>query len=212
MVVRHVKRCHVRSTVLESSHRVRFGRGTTVSGWLGTAGGVALGGQQVQVMTAPDNGSNGFTQVTSVTTAANGTWSAKLPPGPARLVQAVYGGASTVEPTATTPIKLLVPAKVKIRVTPHVSRWGGTVAITGRVFGGYIPGGKLLRLRIGVEGVKGTVGIPNVAKNGRFRTTWTFTSGRGMVRYWFAVSTLGEPDYAFSPGSSRRAYVTVGPG
>jgi hypothetical protein len=206
---RKVKLPHV---VQRNTQRVGYGKGATVSGWVGTSGGAPLGGVPVQIMTAPDNGSSAFTEATSVTTGSTGAWSVKLPRGPSRLVEAVYEGASTIEPATSTPIKLIVPAKVKIRVTPHVSRWGGTVAITGRVFGGYIPGGKLLRLRIGVEGVKGTVGIPNVAANGRFHTTWTFTSGRGVVHYWFSVSTLGEPDFAFAPGSSKRAYVTVGPG
>jgi hypothetical protein len=208
---RRVKLPHV---VLKSTRRVPYGQGTTVSGWVLTAAGAPVAGQQVRVLTAPDNGSNAFTVARSVTTASDGAWTAKLPAGPSRLVEAVYGGASLIEPASSPPIKLLVPAKVKIRVAPHRSPWGGTVKITGRVLGGYIPGGKLLRLRIGVAGagVKATAGIPSVAADGRFSTTYTFNPGRGVVRYWFSISTLGEPDYAFAPGSSKRVYVTIGPG
>lgn len=79
------------------------------------------------------------------------------------------------------------------------------------MLGGYIPQGKLLRLRIGADGVSGTVGIPDISPNGRFRTTYTFAPGSGTVRYWFSVSTLAESSYAFAPSSSRRVYVTVGP-
>jgi hypothetical protein len=77
------------------------------------------------------------------------------------------------------------------------------------VLGGYIPQGKLLRLRIGVRSVKATVGIPNVQPNGRFHTTFTFAHGKGTVHYWFSVSTLREADYPFAPASSRRVYVRV---
>jgi hypothetical protein len=211
MVVHHVKRCHVRSMVLERSRRVRFGRGTTVSGWLGTTGGVPLGGQQVQVMTAPDNGSNGFAQATSVTTSANGTWSAKLPAGPSRLVQAVYGGASTVEPAASPAIKLLVPAKVKLRVVPASVPWGGKMRLVGRVLGGYIPAGSnILKLEFGDGPKPRTIGTPSIAPDGRFSIPVAWSSGRGVVHYWFAVATLNEADFAYSRGVSRRVRVTVG--
>jgi hypothetical protein len=232
-IVRRVERCHVRvvmkrvchaghcqrqhlvmppHVVNESTRRVRYGKDATVSGWIGTTGGLALGGQHVQILTAPDNGSNAFTQAATVITGPNGTWSASLPAGPSRLVQAVYGGTTTTEPASSSPITLLVPADVKIRVRPRSTRWGGTITIMGRVLGGYIPAGKLLRLRIGVAGVRGTVGIPDVRRDGHFRTTWTFSAGRGVVHYWFSVSTLSEADYPFVPASSRRVYVRVGPG
>ena len=46
-----------------TTRRVRYGHGTTVSGWLGTApSGIALGGQSVRVLTAPDNGLGQFSQ------------------------------------------------------------------------------------------------------------------------------------------------------
>jgi hypothetical protein len=196
----------------KSAERVRHGRGTTVSGWLGTTSGIALPGRTVDVMTAPDNGLGQWTQAAAVTTAADGAWSVALPPGPSRLVEAAYGGDTATLPSASAAIHLTVPAKVKIHISPRLTRWGGTIRISGRVLGGYIPAGKLLRLRIGAEGVRGTVGIPSVGRNGRFRTTWTFSSGHGVVRYWFSVSTLNEADYPFAPASSRRVYVRVGPG
>ena len=42
--------------VLKLKRRVAFGHSTTVSGWLGTYDGVALAGQAVEVLSAPDNG------------------------------------------------------------------------------------------------------------------------------------------------------------
>lgn len=192
--------------------RVAHGKGTTVSGWLGTVGSVALAGRTVYVVTAPNNGLGHWTVAAVVATASDGQWSAHLPAGPSRLVEAVYAGDSTSLPSASSTIHLVVPARVKIHITTRSTRWGGTIHISGRVLGGYIPAGKLLRLRIGVAGVRETVGIPNVRRNGRFHTTWTFAPGRGVVRYWFSISTLNEGDYPYAPASSRRVYVRVGPG
>jgi hypothetical protein len=195
----------------KSTERVRHGKGTTVNGWLGTSDGVALAGRTVDVMTAPDNGLGQWTQLAVVTTAGDGTWSLRLPAGPSRLVEAAYAGDSVALPSSSAPVHLTVPAKVKIHISPRSTRWNGTITITGRVLGGYIPAGKLLRLRIGVEGVRATVGIPDVRRNGRFRTTWKFSAGNGVVHYWFSVSTLNEADYPYAPASSRRVSVRVGP-
>jgi hypothetical protein len=91
-------------------------------------------------------------------------------------------------------VRVIVPAKIQLAVLPTRSHWGGTLHITGRLRGGYIPRGKLLRLRIGAEAVSRTVGIPDVTRKGRFHTTWTFAAGHGTMRYWFSVSTLSEAD------------------
>ena len=137
--------------IARTSRVVAFGRGTTVNGYLGTASGIAIAGHAVSVLTAPDNGSNQFTQAAVVTTAANGTWTAKLPPGPSRIVEAVYDGDPTTEGASSGQVRVIVPAKVKlISVSPRRVAWGGTVRITGQLLGGYLPpGGALVRLRIG---------------------------------------------------------------
>jgi hypothetical protein len=190
---------------------VAFGKGTTVSGWLGTSSGTALGGRVVYVMTAPNNGLGHWAQPAAVTTAPDGSWSMQLGAGPSRVVYATYNGDTATEPSTSSTIHLIVPAKVTLQIRPRRVRWGGTLRISGRVLGGYLPSGKLLRLRIGVEGVRETVGIPSIGRKGRFHTSWTFAPGHGVVRYWFSVSTLNEADYPFAPASSRHVYVTVGP-
>src|SRR5450755_1723777 len=136
--------------IARTSRAVAFGRGTTVNGYLGTSAGIAIGGHAVRVLTAPDNGGGQFTQAAVVTTAANGTWTATLPPGPSRIVEAVYGGDATTEGASSGQVRVIVPAKVKLlSVSPRDVAWGGTVRITGRLLGGYLPpGGALVRLRI----------------------------------------------------------------
>ena len=193
-----------------------FGRGTTVDGWLGTSALTAIAGHAVHVLTAPDNGSNAFTEAATATTAADGTWSAKLPPGPSRLVEAVYDGDPTTEGATSGQVHVIVAAKVKLlSVSPGQVPWGGTVRIRGRLLGGYLPpGGALVRLRLGQGKDFTTYGIQeHVTGNGRFATTYTFGAGLATVQrtFWFQIASLpmGD-DYAFAPADSRKAYVRVG--
>ena len=215
--VRHVRLPH---TVQLSTWRARHGATAKVVGWLGTTDGVALPGQNVRVLTAPNNGLHAFTQAAVATTGQDGVWRATLRAGPSRLVEAIYDGASTVEPASSGQIRLTVPALVKLTIKPRRTHWWrsphnpGTIQISGRVLGGYIPGAdqQLLRLRIGVVGIPGvqsTIGIPDIARNGRFHTTWTPAPGNGTVHFWFSVSTLHEADFPFAPANSRRVDVIV---
>ncbi len=211
-VVRVVLLPHV---VNKASRRVRHGRGTTVNGWLGTATGIPLGGQPVRLLTAPDNSQGLFSQATAATTAVNGGWSAKLPAGPSRLVEAVYDGGPTTEPSVSTQVRVIVPAKVKlIRVSPRRVSWGGTVRIVGRLVGGYLPpGGALVRLRIGIGSAFTTYGVKeHVTGNGRFTTTYTFGLGDpGVFRsYWFQIASLPMGDYPWAPSDSGKRSVLVG--
>ncbi len=203
--------------VNQTVERVGFGEGATVSGWLGLSNGTALGGQTVRILSAPDDGGGLFTQVASATTGADGFWDAAVGPGPSRIVEAVFDGSGTTEPTSSEQARLVVPAKIRLSVKPQDVPWGAAVAISGRVLGGYIPANKtvvsqLLRLRIGTGGIYATVGIPDVDRIGRFHTVYCFNPGQGEVHFWFSVSTLNETDYPYAPGGSRRIAVVVGPG
>ena len=191
-----------------------FGSSVRVQGLLMSSSGLPLAAQSVAVMTAPDNGSDVFTEAAAVTTGPDGRWTATLPAGPSRIIEASYGGSPTVLP-ATGSATVITPAKIElIRVTPNRTPWGSTVRITGRVLGGYIPSSsKLLRLDLGVVGIPGLSkiqGIPNVSPDGRFTTTYTFGHASGVVRFWLMVSSLPEAAFPFAPAHSRRVVVTVG--
>ena len=195
---------------------VKHGHATTVNGWLGLTDGTALGGTSVQVLTAPDNGLGQFTALGTVTTAPDGTWTATLPAGPSRLVEATYAGASTTEATASGQVKLLVPAKAKLdSVTPHRVAWGQKVRIKGQLLGGYLPpAGVNVRLRIGIKGkFKTTYGVhEHVSGSGQFKTSYTFGVGLASthIRYWFQIASLPSGNYPYTPSSSNRVYVAVG--
>lgn len=226
-VRRHGKKVRIRRTevqrvvlpphLVSSTKRfVPYGHATTINGWLGTYNGVALGRQKVTVLTAADNGQGQFAPAATATTAANGSWVATLPPGPSRLVEALYSGGATTEASVSGQALVIVPAKVDLlSVSPRRVAWGGTIHIVGQLEGGYLPpGGALVRLRIGEGSANATYGVKEHVKgDGRFSTTYTFGAGEPSFHktYWFQVASLPMGgDYPFSPADSRKITVAVG--
>ena len=63
---------------------------------------------------------------------------------------------------------------------------------------------------MGIPGLCKIQGIPNVAPDGTFTTTYKFARYQGVVRFWLQVSSLAEADFPWAPAHSRRVIVTVG--
>jgi hypothetical protein len=209
--VRHFRVVIPPHIVAKTARRVRFGRATTVNGWLGTSTGTALGGQVVDVIAAPANGSNAFVQVAAATTAADGTWAATLPAGPSRIVEAVYNGAPTTESSSSGQVRVVVPAVVHIAIHPRIVPWGSEIRVTGQVLGGYVPtNSSLLRLNVGVGRIGQIEGLPDIRPDGRFLIVWKFVAGRGVIHPWFSVGTLAEAAFPYAPGTSKHMVVTLG--
>ncbi len=199
----------------QTTRLVGHGKSTTVSGWLGTYNGVALGGQTIEVLTAPDDGQNTFTPAVTATTAPNGGWTARLPAGPSRLVEAEYAGGADAQASISSAVTEIVPAKVKLlKIYPRKVAWGQTIHIVGQLAGGYLPvGGALVRLRIGLGSAYTTYGVhEHVGGDGRFTTTYTFGVGEASVlrSYWFQIASLPMGDYPYAPANSRKLSVLVG--
>jgi hypothetical protein len=193
---------------------VRHGHKVTLAGLYTTASGVPLAGQPVRILVAPDNNSGAFSQVAVITTGANGSWSATLPPGPSRIIRAVTDGTATLLPSSGQ-VTTVVPAEVKLlRVWPRHVPWGGTVHLVGQLVGGYLPpDGALVRLRIGYGSARLTYGIlEHVSGNGRFTTTYRFGLGDPSVLqlFWFQIASLPMGNYPYAPSDSRRSTVVVG--
>ena len=206
--------------IQQTVRRIGFGKRVTVAGWLGATSGQPLGGQLVRVLTSPYPGPVHFTQAAVVRTGAHGTWSTRLRAGPGRLVEAFYAGSPLTEPSVSPDARLVVPAKITIHVAPTKVRWDGKpVVITGRLWGGWIPTNRqevsqLLELHI-AAGRAGTapIGIPDLQRDGRFRVTYRFCSGRGITHWSFWVSSLSETNYPYAASRSASSKpVAVGPG
>jgi hypothetical protein len=228
-----VVHCHLRTTVqrvrqdgrwttlrvVHLPHRVAvddlevgFGSRPVVSGWLGRPNGDALGAQLVRILTAPDNGSGKFTQAAVARTAPDGVWNAQLPAGPSRVVVAVYGGGSTLEPSFSQPAHLAVKASVSLHVHPHVTHWGDTIRLSGRLRGGYIPaGGEVVFIRIGWRGGSTEIRYVYTRRNGEFSTSYTFSNRNATANYTLWGTSGREADYPYAPGTSNRVRVKVEP-
>ena len=200
-------------TVAQPTLRVRYGKRATVSGVLLLANGTPLAGTSVAILAAPDNGLGQFALAGTATTAANGSWTITVPPGPSRLIEAAYPGDSATEPVTSSIATLTVPARIKlVRVTPRVA-WGGTVHIVGELLGGYLPpGGALVRLEIGHGNSSTTFGVKEHVATEQFTTSYQFGEGdpSDYTRFWFKLATLPQGDYPYASASSRRRYVLVG--
>ena len=194
-----------------STLRVPYGHQATVSGWVGTYGGVALGGQSVTVWTAPDSGQGSFAPAATVTTAANGGWTATLPSGPSRIVEAVFNGGSTTEPAMSPQVRMVVPAALQFRIEPRRTHWGGKIHMSGRLLGGYIPTpGETVFLHVAVRGLCCDIIHLTAGPRGRFGYTYTFVGGGGPYTYRFWAASVGEADYPYAANRSSVLTVTVG--
>lgn len=213
--------CHPPQVVLTTSLNVGYGQRAVIHGLLTTSLGVPIPNAPVRLLAGPHDEVGQLRQVASVTTAADGSWQAILPPGPSQVVQGAYDGSSATGPSAGT-VLTSVPAKVEILgIYPRHVPWGtkpndphATVHISGQLNGGYLPsGGALVRQRIGLGNAGITYGVKEyVTGSGAFASTYTFGPGpRSLVRhYWFQECSLPTGDYPFTPACSRRVEVTVG--
>jgi hypothetical protein len=197
-----------------SSLQVPYGHSVAIHGLYTTTQGVPLAGQPVHILAAPDNHTNQFKRLTTVTTAADGSWTATLPPGPSRIIRAVTDGTATVLPSSGQ-VTTIVPADIRLlRVWPRQVAWGGTVHLVGQLLGGYLPpGGALVRLRIGYGSTYNTYGVEeHVMGDGRFSTVASFGPGDPSVQrtYWFQIASLPMGNYPYAPAASQRVTVRVG--
>jgi hypothetical protein len=198
--------------VVQGQHdQVAHGQGVTVNGWLGySQSSNAIANAPVQILTAPANGSHDFTPLETVKTDADGGWSALIPPGPSRVIKAVYAGTDTLGPATSQWAYLNVTASPTVSVHPVQTHWGSTITISGRLRGGYIPqSGELVVLRIGWKGGSAQIGHVYTNPDGSFRTTYTFLRGSGSERYRIWAETVRESDYPFAPASSGAADISV---
>ncbi len=193
--------------------RVAYGKPFTVHGLLITTQGVPVAGVPVSILTAPANGLNQFSQATSATTDSSGTWTATLPPGSSRIIQAVYGGSATVLPAAGQ-ASVSVPAKITLSANSRTVPWNGVLVLRGHLNGGYVPqDGVALRLLIRLSGRRQPYEPVPFRTNpaGNFTIRWTWGRGFGVITYPFAIATTAtESDFPFAASRSRWIPVTFG--
>ena len=211
-VKRRVRRVLLPHAVNEPTRRIGHGKRTTVNGFVGLADGTALAGQTVNLYSSPNDNAPRFKLMGTVTTDDSGEWTANVPAGPSRLIEAVYPGNGTTEPATSSMVRLTVPAKIAVAISPRVVPWSGKITISGRLVGGYVPrDGVALRLRVPYAGGQVQQEPFRTDGHGEFRFQWTYGAGHGVVTYRLAVATTAtESDYPWAAAISRAIPVTFG--
>jgi hypothetical protein len=211
-VKRRVRRVVLPHAVFRPTRRIGHAKATTVNGFLGLADGTALAGQTMDVYSSPNDNAPRFRLMTSVTTDASGEWTAKIPAGPSRLIEAAYPGTGTTEPVTSSTVKLTVPARIAMSISPKIVPWSGKITISGRLVGGWVPAdGVALRLRVPYPGGQFVQEPFRTNGHGRFRFQWSYGAGRGVVSYRFLVATTAaESDYPWAATTSHAVAITFG--
>jgi hypothetical protein len=205
-VCRHVK------VIRRTQHRVLHGRSTKLYG-LVSAGGVPVADALVEIRTAPNSLGHHWRRIAIVTADGQGQWSYKLKPGPSRLIRAFYPGSARLHPdtgTATT----IVPAKIKLHITPTTLPWSHQITISGRLVGGYVPKKGVVLRFVWVQNKHNHPAKFSFRTDGRgrFRTTFTWGQGTGVQTEDWSVWTYGtDSAYPWSSGRAPKVAVTWGP-
>jgi hypothetical protein len=210
---RQSESCTPRAHPVTPVRRVAHGARPMLHGILATDQGAPIGGAPVAILTRPAVGGSRFTTAETVTTDAGGQWSAKLPAGPSRLIEAHYAGAATIEP-ATSHAELDVHARIELSITPARSSWHGTLHVTGHLVGGHVPrsGVQLvLQVRYGGRRRWSTLEPVHTDGRGRFAATWSYHQGRGRARYPFRISFGAQAGYPYIAGASAPVLVRFHP-
>lgn len=204
----HVLRCHTASPQLRVE-RVPHGRRTTVRGWFATADGAALSHVPVRVVSAPDDGTPHWRGVTTVRTAADGSWRATLPSGPSRLIQAVYRGGSLTERATSPTATVLVPATSTVHFARVVS-FGHTVRFWGQVLGGFVPPtGAIVVVQAFDRGHWRNIATVRSSHNGDWYARYAISGGAGS--YPVRVHIPRQADYPWAAGVTARQTLVVHP-
>ncbi len=103
---------------------VPYGKPFTIHGLLVTTQGVPVANAPVDILTAPANGLWQFTKTATATTMPNGAWTAKLPPGPSRIIRTVW--YPRARPPAIVALLHACPEAVAVPLDDRRQLAGGT--------------------------------------------------------------------------------------
>lgn len=212
------RRCHREAvTAFESRPAlwtVPYGRPLRFGGVLRTAAGDPLGGQPIEIVETFAPGAAAAQRRTSATTAADGSFAARLGPGPSRRVEAFFPGTRTLTRDTGRSVTMAVRSGLRFKASTSEARIGRRpVIFHGRLLAdqAMIPRtGRPVQLQFRVPG--GTWSefrTVQTDRRGRFRYSYSFTDddSRG-IRFQFRAVSPEQADWPYRPGASRPAAVT----
>ena len=191
-----------------------YGHSLSYAGRLTSASGASLGGQPVQIVETFDAGADSPQRTTTVQTATDGTFLARLTPGPSRRVEAVFAGNRTLTRVGGGEVRLQVLGDVRMHASSSSARIGGApVVFSGGVgdLGAPIPaGGRPVELQFRFPGSDWSeFRTVQTDAHGHFRYRYAFTDddSRG-VRFQFRAFAPEQDGWPYEPAFSRPVFVT----
>jgi len=211
------RRCHreevERFEARPARRAVPYGRGIPYSGRLTTAAGAALADLPLEIVESFAAGADPARRTTPVRTAADGSFTLRLAPGPSRRIEAVFGGNRTLTRAGGGAVELAVQAGVRMHPSSATARIGGApVSFRGRVADpAAVPAGGLpVELQFRLPGSEWSeFRTVQSDGNGRFRYAYSFSDddSRG-VRFQFRATVPAAAGWPYEPASSRPVFVT----
>jgi hypothetical protein len=187
---------------------VPYGRKTLVGGTLRDAAGNKVPGASVCIAAQEDGTSGPFVPITKVTTAANGTFSARVPTGSSRTIVAIarVAGGALVGQT-----RLRVKPRISAKPHRRTLRNGQVLIIEGRISGGPIPKrGVALNLQAVRDGRwQGFADPFRTTADGKFRFRYRFTRTLGVQRYRLRIRAAAQAGYPYQSGYSKALTIRV---
>jgi 5-hydroxyisourate hydrolase-like protein (transthyretin family) len=192
-----------------------YGRSLPFAGRLTSKSGAPLGGLPVQVIETFGAGANPEQRTTTVQTAADGIFLARLSPGPGRQVEAVFAGNRVLtRAVAAQRPRLSVLTGVDMHASSARALVGGApVVFSGRLrsSGASIPSeGMPVEFQYRLPGTEWT-GFHTVKTDaqGRFRYAYAFSDddSRG-ARFEFRAYVPAQEGWPYEPAGSRPLFVT----
>jgi hypothetical protein len=194
--------------------RLPYGHSAPYAGRLTSATGSPLGHLPVQIIETFETGADSPQRTTAVQTAADGSFRARLAPGPSRHVEAVFAGTRTLGRTGGGKARLQVLSDVRMHASSASARIGGApVVFSGRVGDLGAPigtAGRPVELQFRFPG-GGWSEFRTVQtdSHGRFRYPYSFSDddSRG-VHFQFRAFVPAQADWPYEPASSKPVSVT----
>lgn len=188
---------------------VPYGRAVSYAGRLTSPAGSPLSDLAVRVVESFDAGAGSPQRLTLVRTAADGSFSTLLPPGPSRQVEAVFAGNRTLTHASGGRVRLGVLGRVSLRASSSLARIGGApVIFSGRLGdrGAPIPsGGRPVELQFRLPNREWSeFRTVQTDSRGRFRYAYSFSDDDSRnVRFQFRAFAAAADDWPYEPAGSR---------
>jgi hypothetical protein len=183
-----------------------YGRAETVSGRLTTPGDAPIGGASVGIFDTPAYERAPTQALGTAKTAANGTFSFRVPASTpsARLTFAYSAQFGQPAPSVTASLRLTVAASLSLKITPRTTRGNGRIVFSGRLKGGMLPpGGKQLVLEARTLGGQWRqFQVLTTGRAGAYRASYRFRLP-GPIDYQFRAISQQEADFPYGRGTSN---------